>query len=287
MAIARDKFWLFGVRAHQDDVWLGPAGPDSNRKFFYSRITPAEGAFILDVPNLVMVICDGEPANFSHEAYGYAESFCRLKNVQWSCSGSGGFRSGNEEEFVCRLAEEYPNICGAYLDDFIDEPYIRAAGDDRQELARRAKQRLEEISGKLAKATRPMDLHCVYYSHVYGDLDPSVFEKVTMLSMWTWNSAEIPNMEKNFAELERRFPDKKKMIGLYMFDFRAGHPIPNELMQHQCEFGLRMLQEGRADGLIFEANSLMGMRMESELWLRKWIEEHKNTPVPDGYSIKR
>ena len=134
MAIARDKFWLFGVRAHQDDVWLGPAGPDSNRKFFYSRITPAEGAFILDVPNLVMVICDGEPANFSHDAYGYAESFCRLKNVQWSCSGSGGFRSGNEEEFVCRLAEEYPNICGAYLDDFIDEPYIRAAGDDRQEL---------------------------------------------------------------------------------------------------------------------------------------------------------
>ena len=51
MAIARDKFWLFGVRPHQDDIWFGSRHkPNAGRKFSYSRITPAEGAFMLDIP---------------------------------------------------------------------------------------------------------------------------------------------------------------------------------------------------------------------------------------------
>lgn len=234
---------------------------------------------MLDIPNLIMVVCDGEPANFSHDAYGYAESFCRLKNVQWSCTGSAGFRSGNEEEFLCALAEDYPNICGAYLDDFFSDPFIQKA-TVRQEQGENAKICLEEISKKPEKAPRPMKLHMVYYTRDL-DLDVSVFEKVTMLSMWTWNSENLPMLEENVLTMEKRFPDKTKMIGIYIFDFEAGHPISNELMEHQCNFALRMLHEGRIDGIIFEANSIMGMRMESELWLRKWIEEHKNIEVPD------
>lgn len=276
MAIARDKFWMFGVRPHQDDIWFSP---NPGRKFAWSRITPAEGAFMLDIPNLIMVVCDGEPANFSQEAYGYAESFCRLKKVQWSCMGSAGFRSGNEEEFLCALAEDYPNICGAYLDDFIDEPFIQNAGD-RQKQGENAKIRLAEISKKLEKAPRPMDLHVVYYSN-YLDLDASVFEKATMLSMWTMDSKSLPMQEEKFLAMEKQFPDKKKMIGIYMYDFAAGHPVPNELMEHQCNFALRMLKEGRIDGIIFEANSVMGIGLTSELWLRDWIEKVKNTEVPD------
>lgn len=280
MAIARDKFWLFGVRPHQDDVWFGSRNkPGANRKYSYSRITPAEGAFMLDIPNVIMVVCDGEPACFSHEAYGYMESFCRMKNVQWSCSGSEGFRSGNEEEFVCWLAEEYPNVSGAYLDDFFGDPFI-LKGKTQQEQDENAKIRLAEIEAKLKKAPRPMDLHLVYYTRDLN-MDLSVFEKVTMLSLWTWNSEQLVDLEKNFLQMEKQFPDKKKMIGIYMFDFEAGHPISVELMEHQCNFALRMLKEGRIDGVIFEANSTMGMQMESEMWLRKWIEENKNTVVPD------
>lgn len=73
----------------------------------------------------------------------------------------------------------------------------------------------------------------------------------------------------------------KKLIGIYTFGFEAGHPVPLELMEHQCEFSLRMLKEGRADGLIFEANSMVGMRMDSELRLRDRIERNKNTYIPD------
>ena len=116
LAFARDKFWMFGVRPHQDDIWLKPA---DNRSVPYrqrSRITPAEGAMLLDAQNMLMVNCDGEPAPFSEEALGYAESFARMKRVLWGGTGSGGFRIGNEEAFICKLAEKYPNIAGEFLD---------------------------------------------------------------------------------------------------------------------------------------------------------------------------
>ena len=48
MAIARDKFWIFGVRAHQDDIWLYPDTRGMEGRVPYgcrSRITPAEAGY--------------------------------------------------------------------------------------------------------------------------------------------------------------------------------------------------------------------------------------------------
>ena len=75
MAIARDKFWMFGVRPHQDDIWLKPPSGEKASYRYRSRITPAEGALILDTPNMLMINCEGEPVPYSEDAYGYAESF--------------------------------------------------------------------------------------------------------------------------------------------------------------------------------------------------------------------
>ena len=120
MAIMRDKLWIFGARAHQDDIYLFN-NPETTKTIPTSRITPAEAALMLDVPNILMINCDGVPAPFSDDAYGYMESFCRMKNVLWNSTGSSGFRVGNEEEFICELAERYPNVIGTYLDDFYNQ----------------------------------------------------------------------------------------------------------------------------------------------------------------------
>jgi hypothetical protein len=42
-----------------------------------------------------------------------------------------------------------------------------------------------------------------------------------------------------------------------------------------------MLREGKLDGMIFEANSVMGVGLSSERWLRNWIENVKYTEIPD------
>ena len=50
-------------------------------------------------------------------------------------------------------------------------------------------------------------------------------------------------------------------------------------MAHQCETGLRLLREGRVEGLIFEANSVMGVGLPSEYWLRGWLDRVGGTEL--------
>ena len=269
MAVARDKFWMFGVRPHQDDRYIGFYR--EGRRFLESRITPAEAALMLDIPNMLMINCEGTPPAFSHDAHGYAESFITMKKVMWSAVGSGGLRVGNEDKFICLLAEQYPNVVGAFMDDF----FMDSKSPDEAEAL------LKEIRAGLSKACRPMELYTVMYSREIDTVDPRLMEYIDGISLWTSDSNQLAHLEENFNALEKKFPKHKKLLGIYMFDFSKGMPITNELMEHQCELGLQLLKEGRLDGMIFEANSVMGIGLTSELWLRDWIKKVKYTQVPD------
>lgn len=101
------------------------------------------------------------------------------------------------------------------------------------------------------------------------------------LTIWTWNCSELTRLEERFQFVETNYPKQKKLLGIYMFDFPTGMPVPLELMEHQCELGLKLIREGRLDGMILEANSVMGVGLPSELWLRKWLDKVKMTEVPD------
>lgn len=274
MAIMRDKLWIFGVRAHQDDIWLFNS-PEVTKTIPTSRITPAEAALMLDVPNVLMLNCDGVPAPFSDDAYGYMESFCRMKNVLWNSTGSGGFRVGNEEAFICELANRYPNVTGTYLDDL----FLRfsAEADSKEKCSAF----LAEVREKLDRAPRRMDIYATWYTHDIDSLEPKIMDYIDGLALWTWKSEELPLLEERLNKIAEAFPKQKKLLGIYFYDFNSRKPVPVELMKHQCETGLRLLKEGKIDGMIFEANSTMGVRLPSELWLREWLEEVKYTEIPD------
>lgn len=271
MLKARDKFWLFGVRAHQDDnLMTGWRGARNG-----SRITPGEGALMLDVPNMIMVNCDGIPVPFSYDARQYCESFCTMQKILWGSTGSGGFRVGNEEAFICKLAESHPNITGAFMDDFFGK--FRNANDGGEQ----ALTMLQEIRGGLDKACRPMELHVVWYTHEVEEVPKKAFDYIDGLTLWTWRSPELTELEKRYERIEKEFPRHQKMLGIYMYDFANRQPVELSLMEHQCELGLRLMQEGRLDGMIFEANSVMGVGLPSELWLRDWLKTAKHTKVPN------
>lgn len=273
MATARDKFWIFGVRPHQDDIWLGKQR--EGRKFYRSRITPAEGAFLLNVPNMLLVNCDGIPVPFSEDAAGYAESFRPLKKVLWGGKGSGGFRIGNEEKYICKLCEEYPNIAGEFLDDIFGD-YAKSPNRVEESAAL-----LSEIRGELDKAPRPMELYVTWYTHEMWAAVPEISRYLDGISIWNWHCEDIPKLAETFAAAEQAFPQHKKLLGIYMYDFPSGMPVPSDLMEYQCNFGLKMLEEGRLDGMVFEANSVMGVGLSSEKWLTEWIDQVKDRVVPD------
>ena len=71
------------------------------------------------------------------------------------------------------------------------------------------------------------------------------------------------------------------MLGIYMYDFKNRKPISDDMMEMQCNYALELLKEKRIEGVIFHANTVMGVNMPSERWLRRWIAENKNTVIPD------
>ncbi len=275
MTKARDKFWIFGVRPGQDDVLLGNLRPKM-RPRHGSKITPAEAAFYLDVPNMIMVNCEGIPVPFTSEAEQYAFTFTPMKKVLWSSTGSGGFRLGNEEEYIIDLSKRYDNICGAFMDDF----FGKFRNYPEPERTEKAEALLKEIRTGLDKADRPMDLFVVWYTHEF-DVNHRLFQYIDGITLWTWNSSELIQLEERFSKIEEIFPDKKKLLGIYLYDFSKRETIELELMEHQCELGLSLMKEGRLDGLIFEANSVMGVGFENDKWVRDWIQKVKDTDVPD------
>ena len=268
----RDKFWLFASRAHDDDIWLGKS--HDNRFTRRSRITPAEGAAMLDVPNVIMITSDCDPAPYSKNAYGYMDSFCRMQNVVWSVVGSGGCRMGNEEQFVCELAKRYPNVTGAFADDFISMP-----GESAEECEKKL-QLAKSIRATLDTAVRPMSMWLTVYTHNLLNCDTSLWDMFDAVSLWTWSYEELRNLQDNFKLFEEKFPQQKKYLGIYLYDYPSGQPVPVEYMQLQCEYGLSLLKEKRIDGMIFLTNCVMGVGLPSEYWLRNWIDQVKNMELP-------
>ena len=52
----RDRFWLFGCPANTDLPYLGQR----------SLMSPAEGAYYMGIPNLIMVNTGGDEAKYGH-----------------------------------------------------------------------------------------------------------------------------------------------------------------------------------------------------------------------------
>ena len=276
MTKAIDKYWLFGVRAHQDDTLLDALGRGGGKRRCGSRITPAEGAFMLGVPNMIMVTGDNaEPVPFTHDAYQYCESFRPLKRVMWSSCGSSGWRNGNEEAFICDISHKYDNICGAYLDDFFTR-----FGSKPQEHTDELLACIQEIRGKLSAAARPMPVYVTAYMHGMKDIAKSVMDLVDGLVFWTWQSKELPLLPERFQQAEEACQKHKKLLGIYMYDFTTREAVDMELMKFQCEYGLEMLKAGRVEGLVFEANSVMGIGLPTEEYLREWIAQTRDVKVP-------
>jgi hypothetical protein len=198
-----------------------------------------------------------------------------MHKVLWGATGSAGFRIGNEEAFICELATRYPNVCGAFMDDFTSRFHHLPAEEKRgAQIAL-----LREIREGLDKACRPMELYVTWYWHETADEE--VMSYIDAITLWTWCSEEIPLIKERFEALEGRLPEKKKLLGIYMYDFPARHPVSLDLMEMQCNVALELLREGRIDGIILEANSVMGVGLPSERWLREWVDRVKDIEIPD------
>ena len=254
----KDKLWIWGHEAgsHNDQYGIK----------YLSRMTPAEGASYLGVPNMIMVRYANKPEPPFDQ---YAMAFEPLKKVVWSIIGDGS-SSGNDLAEVLDLAQRFPNISGAIMDDFFER---RNPETGKKELSPYTPDELSDIRKQLTVSGRKLDLWVVLYN---GQLNLPVGEylkQCDVVTFWTWRSEEIKNLEQNFERAEKLSSSCRKVLGCYMYDYGDGKPMSVSLMEKQCELGLRWLQEGRVEGIIFLASCICDLELEAVEWTRQWIQE--------------
>jgi hypothetical protein len=298
----RDRLWIFTVVEGGNNK-KSPASPNGNLKHYIddfapggSRMTPAEGAFWLGVPNLLFIRSNSQPASPKDEVgrrktsyQQYATSFQPLERVVWSTVGSGGEGGMGELPATLSLAQEFPNIRGIFMDDFV-RPIPRKKATDantgRPAMPLADLRRLREQTKTIG---RPLDIWVTLYTHEinperknkaipYRSCEPPLADflgEFDVLTLWTWDSAEIPELEANLLALEKIAPKKARIaLGIYLWDFQNKKPVSVELMKHQCDLGLKWLKEGRISDMIFLANTMLDVGMPSADFSREWIKEH-------------
>jgi hypothetical protein len=253
----RDHLWLWG---HQEGSHNGAYGLPGD-----SRMTPAEAAFYLGIPNMMMVCYGGQPEPPFEQ---YAKSLQPLKRLIWSVVGDESSKRNDEEsdlEAVLSLAKNQDNVVGGILDDFFfNEP-------KSGELSRYDLPELLRFRENLHSAPRPLDLWVVLYNQL---LELPVEEHLAAcdgVTFWTWTADQLANLEQNFSRAENLIGNKRKMLGCYLWDFGRDKEMPLELMQRQCETGLRWLHEGRIEGMVFLASCICDLNIEAVEWTRDWI----------------
>ena len=269
MNTIRDRLWIWG---HE-------AGAHNGRwNVGRSRMTPAEAASYLGVPNVVMVRFANEPRPPFDQ---YQLSFASLRQVIWSIIGDAGTvvndDGGSDLEEVLRLSRAFPNVKGAIMDDFFRQPGGEPADDS---CGRYALQSLREFRRRLHAGPHSLDLWVVLYAHQLDLPVRAHLSECDGVTFWTWQARDLDRLEMNLHAAEELAPGRRMMLGCYLWDYGAdGAAMPLELMQHQCRLGLEWLEQGRIEGMIFLASCICDLGLEAVEWTRRWIAAVGDKPL--------
>ena len=254
----RDRLWIWThVAGSHNGEWNLPRP---------SRMTPAEGAFYLGVPNLLLIRYHDQPAMPFDP---YAISFRPLKRVVWSLTGAGGATSDEERKHVFDLARRFPNIVGFVMDDFF-------RNDGQGALA---PEQLRELRDQLTIDSVKRDLYVVLYQHQLELPVQSHLDYCDKITFWTWEAGGLETLESSLDRLEQIAPKQGKLLGCYLWDYGNHAPMPLELMKKQCTLGRKWLHEGRIEGMILLASNVCDIGLETVEFTREWIAALGDEPV--------
>ena len=254
-----DRLWIFTCAANSDFIHL-------RRR---SVITPAEGAFFLGVPNIIVVQSSPQEAPYGRLDPPFAQYLLALrplKRVVWSVVGSGGFHSPEETKEVLGFARTTPNFAGVMLDDF----FTGAKEGKRAQLT------VEELGGirrQLREAGHNLEIFVTLYTSQLNLPISDYLELVDVITLWTSDPAGLEQLETSLKQVEAVAPRARRMLGCYLVDYGRNEGMPLPWMQRQCEAGLHWLKEHRIQGMIFLGNTIMDLGFASVEWTREWIQK--------------
>ena len=132
-------------------------------------------------------------------------------------------------------------------------------------------EQLRALRERIAASGRKLPITCVIYTHQISPRILPHVSQVDKVAMWTWHSEDLTNLEVNFEKLRRLVYPKPILLGCYLFDYGGDKQMTVDRMKRQCELGLKWLQEGKIEGMIFLASNVCDMDLPAVEWTRQWI----------------
>jgi hypothetical protein len=194
----------------------------------------------------------------------------------WSIVGASGITRDQERRDVLAMARKIPNIVGVFMDDFFT--------DNRSgKLASLTLDQIRDVQKQLKSSSKKLDLYVVLYTRQLIPELRDYLNLIDVVTLWTWETAELANLEANLASLEKLAPTSRKILGCYTADYDPKRTpwwtaLPVPTMQRQCETGLKWLREGRIDGICIYGTA-MDLGWDSVEWARAWIQRVGETKL--------
>jgi hypothetical protein len=258
----RDSLWLW---SHVAGSYNGAYNLPGK-----SRISPAEAAYYMSIPNIYMIHLKDKPEPPLEQ---YALAFKPLREVVWGIVAAGGHTNSNEREMVLDLVAHDDQITGVVMDDFFPRP-----GTGKKPSL--TVDQIRELRDRLARIGRKLDLQVVLYEYQLVEEFAEHLKLCDVVQFWTWQGPEIENIPANLDKLSNLVPNARIGLGVYWWDFGGKKPLPMPLMKKQGELGLKYLRNGRIESMIFCGSWMCDRGVETVEWTRDWIGKVGDQKVP-------
>jgi hypothetical protein len=264
-------------------VWATPdlAKPGPHTLDTFAQASAAQRAELLGTPNIIMA-GSGLPQEWE-QADRLTSEVAKHPRLVWELAPDGGemkppFAYDQTVARLASLARKYPPIEGVLLDD------MTSIGIDKGFRP----EHLRRLRRHLAEQCPNVKLWGVLYSMNFGRENLKQYvDELDVINLWVWDAEHLADLEKHVAHCEATFPGKPIVLGLYLRDYGSSKPMPQSLMERQCETARRLAHAGRIKGIVFLTidNDPPLVRWTAD-WIRRVGAEPLGNPSAPSSSLR-
>ena len=254
MAKLKSKAWIWG---HPTNSLVGCAAiPEGN------ATGPVEGMYQLNAEN-VFWIHFGRAVETRRESAEQMEENCR--NFGWRLV------PGRDVNYVLEEKKSFSHLTVVAYDDFFcPEWEVNNWTAHPADAVREERRRLNEAG---------IELWCVHYErHIERDI-AAYLDAFDGFTFWFWNQREPAEYEAALAEFLKKTPGKRRMLGVYLYDFGRGCAANPDLVERELNRAKELLLDGTIEGFILHTNAVADLGYEAYERAVAWMAEHGNDEV--------
>jgi len=253
MSTIGSNFWIWGHPINSCQQAVGTTEEMS--------VTPAESARYFGVSNVYYVPWghDMDMTVYSKDTEAIAKT--GLSVERWGKEG------GIPLEETFKLVPLLPNINRLVFDDFFCGimKHIPTYGDTTVA-------ELTELRDKIHAAG--LEMWAVLYQH---QLDLDIREHLQVfdgISFWFWSEPTIEQYHKYTQVFIDMTPNKRRLIGCYLFNFNYARQASPEMVRYQLDHNREMMKQGILEGVVLHNNNFGKLNFPAYEEAKKWMDEH-------------